>query len=131
MTPSRLIPVCVILVLAALALFCFARGRKNQMLDGVFIRDNQLNEFYPGNQACPVSGLPDWVITNQEFKDGVSVPISVPGDRNPLYHAPWHVRITGDVSRLGSYGWNGRYWREVRVLHLIEAGPLPSCKNAE
>jgi len=54
MSASRVVPICGLCALAALAFLLYAKEKKNQTLNGVFIRVNLRTEFYPGIKNCPV-----------------------------------------------------------------------------
>jgi hypothetical protein len=122
---SRIFPVFAICVLALIAVISTAKGRKDQVLDGVFVRILPDGEFYPGATDCSVSGTPWWVHSNSEFAG------ATPFDFESLSHRVlgiWRVRFVGDVSAIGRYG---RYWRVVTVKSVLSVKKLESCKNIE
>jgi hypothetical protein len=126
MSADRVVPVVGLCVLALIAFFLFAKEKKNQILDGVFIRVNLRTEFYPGIKNCPVSGSPYWLVPNSEFDQGVST-----SDLKRLVRGGWRVKVAGDVSRLGFYGLQGKYWRQLDVTRLLKVEELDSCENVE
>jgi hypothetical protein len=126
MSADRVVPIAGLCVLALIAFLLFAKEKRNQILDGVFIRVNQRTEFYPGIKSCPVSGSPYLLIENSEFDQGVSS-----SDIQRLLRGGWRVKITGDVSRIGFYGTQRTYWREVHVSRLLEVEELDSCKDIQ
>jgi hypothetical protein len=109
----------------SLVLFHYQR-KKNQTLDGIFVRVNQRTEFYPGLKSCPVGGSPYWLVTNYEFEHQVSSQ-----DIQRLFRGAWRVKISGDLSRIGSYGDRGRYWREIRVSHILDVQELVPCDGLQ
>jgi len=128
MSASRFAPIFAISLLGLIAFTLFARGKDNQTLDGVYVRFDSLSEFYPGIENCPISGSAYWLVSNSEFDGYVRVRGS---DLQHFFRSAWRVRITGNISRIGSYGFRGRYWREIQVSHVFHAKEIVPCPGIQ
>jgi hypothetical protein len=124
MSASRLAPIFSVCLLGIIAFTLFARGRDNQTLEGVFVRNASLSEFYPGIKSCPVIGSSYWLVRSPEFDGYVSGT-----DIQSLLHSAWRVKLTGNLSRIGSFGFQGRYRREFRVSHVFYAEEIVPCEG--
>jgi hypothetical protein len=99
-----------------------ARGKRNEILEGVVVVHYTTYEFYPGLKDCHIKGMP-YLLPNQRFYD--EVPST--GDFNHLdrmWHASWKVKLRGDLSSIGRYGPQENYWRKLDVKYVIDAREL-------
>lgn len=126
MSASRIVPVCAICALALAILINSAKGKSNQTLDGLFVLEYPRYEFYAGLKDCPAHGTAYWLVPNSDFNKEVTSTDSEHLER--LFHGAWRVRLRGNLSRIGRYGYQGRYWREIRVLDVLKVEQL-NCKD--
>ena len=126
MSASRIVPVCAIFALALAILINGAKGKSNQTFDGLFVLEYPRYEFYVGLKDCPAHGTAYWRVPNSEFSSEVTRTDIEHLER--LFHGAWRVRLRGDLSRIGRYGYQGRYWREIRVLYVLEVEPV-NCND--
>lgn len=126
---SRLFPVVLLLVLLLAALVNSARGKKDRTFEGVVVLDYPAYRFYPELKDCRLRGTTYWLVPNQRFYEAVPMPsTNDPSHLERLFHAVWKVKLHGNLSPIGRYGFQGRYWRELHVLYVIDAEQL-DCKD--
>ena len=126
---SRIIPVALLVVFLLAAMVNTARGRNDQTLEGVVVMDYPAYRFYPGLKDCHLKGTSYWLVPNQRFDDAVPVPSTNDFSHlERLFHATWKVKLHGNLSPIGRYGFQGKYWRELDVLYVIDAEQL-DCKG--
>jgi hypothetical protein len=128
MSPARIVPICAICGLALAILIYSASAKSNVTFDGVFVRNFSLYEFYPVFRGCEIRGNPYWMVPNEDFEYRVDRTIDLEHVER-VFRTTWHVRFRGDFSRIGRYGFLGKYWRQVRVLNLVSAEPV-NCWNS-
>jgi len=122
---SRTIPVALLAALLLAAIVNTARGKNNQTLEGIVVMDYPTYRFYPGLKDCHLKGTTYWLVPNQRFHDAVPMPsINDFNHLERLFHATWKVKLHGNLSRIGRYGFQGKYWRELDVLYVIDAEQL-------
>lgn len=91
--------------------------------------DHSVYEFYPDQKDCHIKGTAYWLVRNEKFNEVVRMPsISDLAQLDHLFHASWKVKLRGNISPLGRYGFEGKYWRELDVLYVIDATQL-DCKD--
>ena len=128
MSPSRVVPVFLICALALAVVINGARAKKNQIFDGLVVQDDTHYEFYPGVKDCLRQGTPYWLVPNRKFYEMVRTSTDVEHlDR--LFHGTWRVKLNGDLSHIGRYGYREKYWRELSVNYVVDAMQL-SCNDA-
>jgi hypothetical protein len=128
---SRLIPVGLLCALAVAVAINGARGRNDQTLTGVIVMDYPGYEFYPDLKDCHLNGKPYWLVPDSRFHDVVPGPSTSDFDHlDSLFHAAWKAKLHGNVSRIGRYGFRGKYMREFDVLYAIDAVQL-NCKQED
>jgi hypothetical protein len=126
---GEIVPVAVLCALVLVAVVNIARGKNNETLEGVVVMDHLAYQFYPDQKDCNVKGTAYWLVRNEKFNDVVPMPaISDLAQLDRLFHASWKVKLRGNLSSLGRYGFEGKYWRELDVLYVIDAAQL-DCKN--
>lgn len=126
MSADRIVPVCAICALALAILINGARGKSDQTFDGLFVLESPRYEFYEGLKDCSAHGTAYWLVPNSDFnKELMTVDIE---HLERLLHGAWRVRFRGDLSRIGRYGYQERYWREIRVLAVLQLKEL-NCKD--
>jgi hypothetical protein len=123
---SQIIPVAVLCALALAAAMNAARGKNNQPFEGVVVMDYPRFIFYPQQKDCQFTGTAYWLVPNHGFYDAVPMP-SAPDFESAL-HAAWKVKLRGNLSPIGRYGIQGKYWRELDVLYAMDAKQL-DCKD--
>ena len=128
MSASRIVPVILISALALTAAINGARGKKNQTFEGLVVQENSLYEFYPGVKDCKRYGTPYWLVPNPEFYELVHTSSDV-GHLDRLFHGAWRVKLNGDLSHIGRYGYREKYWRELSARYVVDAIEL-SCSYA-
>ena len=103
----------------------FARGKSDRTFDGVVVMDNAIYSFYSGAKDCHFNGTPYWLVPNRGFYEATPMPFIGDADSlNRLLHAAWVVKIHGDLSPIGQYGSQGRFWRQLQVKYVIDVTPL-------
>ena len=103
------------------------RGRNNQTLEGIVVMDYPAYKFYSGQRDCHFTGAAYWLVPNREFHDVVPKPSVSALDfahYDDALHATWKVKLRGNLSSLGRHGVQGKYWRELDVLYVIDATEL-------
>jgi hypothetical protein len=128
---NRIIPVALLFALALVVAVNTARGKNDQTFEGIVIMHYPSYEFYPGQKDCHLKGTAYWLIPNDRFHDVVPMPRA--SDLNlkhldRLLHAAWRIKLRGNLSHIGRYGFQGRYWRELKVLYAIDSRQL-DCKD--
>lgn len=119
-----LIPLCALIL--ALLIYA-AMGKKNHTFDGLFVEDLHHSEFYPKFQGCTPQGTGYWLVPSHDFGKVVSYTLDMNHlDRQNI----WRVKLRGDLSRIGHFGFHGGYWRELSVSYVIDATPL-NCEGAK
>jgi hypothetical protein len=122
---TRLLTICGVCILTAALFVEVARGKKSQTFDGIFVRADFQEHFYPGRTRCPVGGFPWWLDSNPEFDARTTM------DVNSIYaqvQGVWRVRFIGDLSRIGRYA---GYWRIVHVTQVVRIEKLTSCEGLD
>ena len=104
-------------------------GKNNETFDGLVVLRNSSYEFYPGVKDCGRRGTPYWIVPNGNFYDVVEASVHV-NSIEELFrlHRAWRVKLRGNLSRIGRYGYEGRYWRELSPIYVIDAMSL-DCKK--
>lgn len=126
---SQIIPVALLCALVLAAAVNTARGKNNQTLEGVVVMDYLNYTFYPDQTDCHLGGTAYCLVPNRRFLDAVPMPRTSDLDHlDRLFHAAWRVKLHGNLSHLGRYGFQGKYWRELEVLYVIDAKQL-DCKE--
>jgi hypothetical protein len=127
---SRVIPVVLACALVLAVAINTARGKNNQTFEGVVVMDFPTYKFYPNQKDCRLKGTAYWLVPNQKFYELVPLP-QKPFDFSNLpflIHAAWKVKLRGNLSSIGRYGFQGKYWRELDVLSVMDAAQL-DCKD--
>jgi hypothetical protein len=125
-----MIPIVLLCALALAVAVNTARGKKDQTFQGVVVMDYPRYEFYPDEKGCHPKGTAYWLNPNHRFHDVVPMPTT--NDVNHLdhlFHAAWRVKLRGNLSSIGRYGIQGRNWRELEVLNVINFSVL-DCDGA-
>ena len=123
---SHMIPVAVLCALALAAAMNAARGKNDQSFEGVVVMDYPRFIFYPEQKVCHFTGTAYWLVPNRRFYDVVRMP-SAP-DFDSALHGAWKIKLRGNLSWIGRYGIQGKYWRELDVLYVVDATQL-DCKG--
>jgi hypothetical protein len=128
---SRIIPVALLCALVLAVAVNTARGKSDQTFQGVVVMDYPRYEFYPDEKDCHPKGTAYWLIPNHRFHDVVPMPGT--SDLNldhldRLNHATWRVKLHGNLSHIGRYGFQGKHWRELEVLYVIDFRQL-DCRD--
>jgi hypothetical protein len=127
---SEIGSVAVLCTLVLAAVVNVARGKSNETFEGVVVMDHSAYRFYPDQKDCHVKGTAYWLVRNEKFNDAVPMPATSDlAQLDRLFHASWKVKLRGDLSSLGRYGFEGKYWRELDVLYVIDATQL-DCQDA-
>jgi hypothetical protein len=87
-------------------------GRQRQVFNGLVLEENAFYTFYPGLKDCRRQGTPYWLVPNREFYEMLKTRVDTK-DPEDLLHGAWRVKLVGNLSRVGRYGYQGRYWREL------------------
>ena len=124
----RTIPVFLFCALALAVVISGAVGKKNQTLDGLVVEENTFYEFYPGVKGCQKQGTRYWLVPNREFYETVHTSTD-PEHLDRLFHGSWQITLNGDLSHIGRYGYQEKYWRELSVRYVVKAIQL-SCDDA-
>jgi len=128
---SEIMSVLVLCALVLAAAVNIARGKNNQTFEGVVVMDYPSYRFYPDQKDCHVKGTAYWLVPNDRFEDVVPMPTSSDSDLahlDRLLCAAWKAKLRGNLSSIGRYGFEGKYWRELEVLYVIDATRL-DCKD--
>jgi hypothetical protein len=121
----RIVPMIALCTLALAVAISAARGKTNQIVDGVVVMDYSNYRFYPDAKDCHLRGTPYWLVPNREFHDLAPLPITTDFQHlDRILHAAWRVKVRGNLSRIGRYGFQGKYWRELDVRPVIDATSL-------
>jgi hypothetical protein len=126
MYSGRLVPIlgiCGTCLVAFALLLNFAAAKKDQIFDGIFVEKLPTSEFYPGATGCPLNGMPYAVIANSDFYE--AMPLKLDDISRP---GVWHIRLKGDLSRVGRYE---GYWRVIRVTELFRTRKIDSCEGVQ
>jgi hypothetical protein len=84
-----------------------AIGKKNQTFDGLFVEDLHHSEFYPRFQGCTPQGTGTGSRPTMTSVKWVSYTL----DMNHLVRQNiWRVKLRGDLSGIGHFGFHGAYW---------------------
>jgi hypothetical protein len=130
MSPSRTVPVFLICALVLAVVINGAAGKKNQTFDGLVVQENTFYEFYPDVQGCLRQGTPYWLVPNREFYETVHTSTDLEHlNLDRLVHGSWRVRLIGDLSHIGRYGYQDKFWRELSVRYVMNANQL-NCDDA-
>ena len=123
----RVLPIVLVsFVVLALAIR-FLGGRKDEVLDGVIVQNSAGYEFYLGATGCRPSGTRFSLLPNRDFYREVPAPTTNDFEHlEKLLHNSWRVKLRGDLTRIGRYGYDGSYSRELRVKYVIDSRQL-SC----
>jgi hypothetical protein len=122
---SQMIPVVLLCALVLAAAVNLARGKNNETFEGVVVMDYTNYRFYQDQKDCHVKGTAYWLVPNDRFYDVVSQPrTSDSAHLDRLFHAAWKAKLRGNLSSIGHYGFEGKYWRELDVLYVIDATQL-------
>jgi len=128
---SRIVPIGFLCALALALVINNVRGKSDQTLAGVVVMDYPSYRFYPDLKDCHIKGTPYWLMPNHRFHDVVPMPSTSDIDHLDLaLHAAWRVRLHGNLSPIGRYGFQAKYWREFDVLYVIDAMQL-DCKDED
>ena len=126
----RIVPVIVLCTLALAVAINGARGKNNQSSNGTI----QAIDSIQALRDCHLHGIPYWLVPNPEFHEVAPMPSTADLqhiDRlDRLHHAAWKVRVRGNLSPIGRYGFQNRYWREFDVRSVIDATSL-NCEDEE
>lgn len=130
---SQTISLTLLSALILAAVVNVGRGKNNQILEGVVVMDYRAYKFYSGQRDCHFTGAAYWLVPNRAFHDVVPKP-SVSAFNFAHYddalHAIWKVKLRGNLSSLGRYGVQGKYWRELDVVYVIDATELNCTDNS-
>jgi hypothetical protein len=111
--------------LLSLAVVClssiafWAGGRREISLEGTFQSGFETSAFFPGGDC---SRTPFWFNFPNENVYDINARVLALGFPEAL-----HVKLIGNVSRLGSYGHLGGFRREVWPVKVISVDPAPPC----
>jgi hypothetical protein len=126
---SQIIPVALLCALVLAAAVNNARGKNNQTFEGVVVMDYSSYRFYPDQKDCHVKGTAYWLVPNDRFYDVVPKPSTSDfAHLERLLHAAWKAKLRGNLSSIGRYGFQGKYWRELDIMYVIDATQL-DCKD--
>jgi len=118
----RLVPVLALCTVALAAAIGGVRGKTNQTFNGVVAMDYSNYRFYPDAKDCHPRGMPYWLVPNRAFHDLAPMPSTTDFQNlDRMLHAAWRVKVRGNLSRIGRYGFQGRYWRELDLQSVINA----------
>jgi len=120
----RALPLSAIALLALVVAMSLLRARPGETFDGLIVMNQWQFEFYPGVPSCPPRGLP-YYMPNAPALSAFSFSFSLGGgdttDQILNAKGAWHVRLRGDLSRVGRYGPGKRYWRQLVVTEVYRA----------
>ena len=102
-------------------------GRKNETFEGLVVKRNLTYEFYPSAKGCERRGTPYLIVPNGDFYEMTKTIVSV-DQIEDLFRGEWHRKLKGNLSRLGRYGPDGEYWRELSPIYVIDSKSL-DCKG--
>lgn len=125
--PKEIIPLIGICILALAIAIRAGMGKNNEIFDGVVVQWKTLYVFYPDAKGCEVRGSPYAIVPNRNFYEIVKTNLPV-DNLEGITRGAWRVKLRGSLSRVGRYGYEDRYWREITPFHVMDAKSL-DCKN--
>jgi len=127
----RIVPVLALCTVALAAAIGVVRGKANQTFNGVVVMDYSNYRFYPDAKDCHPREMPYWLVPNRGFHALTPMPSTTDFQNlDRILHAAWRFRVRGNLSRIGRYGFQGKYWRELDVQSVIDATSL-NCTDGD
>jgi hypothetical protein len=112
----------VVLITLVAALTSQASAAELAEFDGLYVHTPLRSLFYP---RADCTRDPYWVTRDRGVQLDRYFGVG-PNDRDRAVRT-LRVRFKGLLSPRGFYGYQGRYYHEVEVRHVIFANPAPPC----
>jgi hypothetical protein len=116
---KTLIALLSIVVVCLSSLAFWVGGRREKLLEGTVETGFETSAFFPDGDC---SRRPFWFNWPHERAYDMNARVLALGFPEAL-----HVKLIGNVSRLGSYGHLGDFRREVWPIKVISVDPAPPC----